>query len=272
MILFIPGGKGFREQFVDLTELGGARRAVPYGLEGVYALVVQGDSSRLVTTPQVESTSEHSASLEHQVQLKEDGGAEFRDRIELQGKFAAGMREKLGGLTDKELNEAMLAWLEDELPGVTLLDLRLENEFKFAEPFVIQVTYGVEKMVAPEGNRWRFTFPAFWERNFMRMPRVAQRYHPVRLPQVMKFRSELKVKHPADWKVLRWERTPPGTTHYLDWQGDEPGTKENPLRFKAEWQTHEVFADPSEYPVLQSEWEATLRSVTPLLELEAPQR
>ena len=267
MILHIPGSEKWREQFVDLTELGGTRRAVPYGLEGGAALVVDGDSSRLAIMPMLEIALEHHVDLDHVAQLKADGGAEFRDRIELRGKFAAGMRERLGEKSEAELARYVQEWLDDEIPGSTLLDVRLENADRTDLPFGISLSYAVKKMFSVEKGRVSFRQPGLFERGFMKMPRSSARRHPVRLPNAHVFSWKLRLLYPESWTVDRALFKGPKSADYVDWKGSSDA-KRGELSFSADWETHAVFAEPNEYPQLQREWEEVVDAATPAVEFK----
>ena len=267
MILHIPGGEKWREQYVDLTELGGTRRAVPYGLEGGAALVVDGDSSRLAIMPSLEIALEHHVEMDHVAQLKPDGGAEFRDKISLGGKFASGMRERLGEKSDAELSRYVQEWLEDEIPGATLLDVRLANADRTDLPFEITLGYAVQKMFSVEKGRVSFRQPGLFERGFMKRPRSSARRHPVRLPNAHVFSWTLRLLYPASWTVDRTVFEGPKSADYVDWKGSS-GAKPGELLFSADWETHAVYAEPNEYPRLQREWEETVDAATPAVEFK----
>ena len=267
MILYIPAGGKWREQFVDLTELGGARRPVPYGLEGGAALIVDGDSSRLVAMPLMENALEHQVELSHVVALKNDGGAEFKDEVSLRGKFAGAMREKLGDRSESELNRFMQEWIEDEIPGSTLLGVQLRNLDKYDAPFEIVLNYAVEKTASVDRGRLSFRMPGLWERAFMRMPRSTRRHHPVRLPNAHQFSWKLKLLVPEKWEVERAVFEGPKTDEYVTWKSSR-SEKKGVLDFEAQWETHAVFADPNEYPKLQREWEEVVDGATPVVVLK----
>lgn len=270
MILYIPKGEKYREQYVDLTELGGVKRPVPYGLEGGAALVIDGDSSRLAIMPQVESTLEHRAVISHKVRLHENGSAEFRDQLELYGKFAAGMREKFAELNDKELHKTLQEWLSDELPGSTLLNVQLKNIDNYEKPFEIDLTYAVEKMMAPIRGNWSYLQPATWERIFMRMPRTGKRTHPIRLPNQHDFEWTLSIQLPPKWRVEAVEQKEPAHQNYIDWSHGQ-NLLDSTVELHARWSTHALYATPEEYAELQKEWESVLNALTPTLRLSSPE-
>jgi hypothetical protein len=263
MILYIPAGQKVREQFVDLTEPVGTRRIVPYSLEGAAALVVDGDSSKLVTTPVIEGSQEHEAKLDHRMVLNRSGSADFRDRVALGGKFAAGFREKLGGLSEKELQDQLQNWLGDELPGTLLQSYQLENLYEYDKPLILDLVYGVEKLVAPDGGAVNLRFPNLWERGFMRMPQQARRHHPVRIPQEMHFETTIEMQVPMNFR-LESGKTPAmaDSLEYITLTHSEEAKPES-YRSSAKWQTHSVYADPSEYPRLQSEWQSVVELTSP---------
>ena len=137
MILYIPAQGQVTERWVDATDKTGNDRPVPLDMEGKVALVINDDSSHVVTTPILEDNQEHQIGIEHRLFIGNDGACEFRDSISLQGKFASVMRNRFFGRDAKEQEKLMEDFLASGIPDVSIGNIRIENLAEFNKPLAV---------------------------------------------------------------------------------------------------------------------------------------
>ncbi len=197
MILHIPAGEGYSERYVDLTEKGGSNRVIPYHLENKYALLIAGDSSKLISTPKVENSDEHWAHFHHTLALDKGQVLQIKDSLVLSGKFGVGFRDKLWALNEIERRKLLKDWLSFDVPEVNVQEVKAENMESHDKPLKLTIYYSIPNLFVRNESNWVGNFPNIWERVFMRLPRLRKRHHPIRLPHEMVFQSSVTLKKGA---------------------------------------------------------------------------
>lgn len=258
MILRIPPGQGVREQFIDLTESVGSHRIIPYSLEGRNALIVNGEKSRLITTPVLENSQEHQAEFNHEYFLNPDGSLEIKETIYLDGKFGALFREKLYGFTEDKMREYLRRWFAIEVPNIQVQTIKLKNLEEYTKRFQIDLILRSDQYWNPESSE-PITLPNIWERTMMRLPQTSSREYPIRIPDQMKFTSRAKMTAPQGF-VIKYPKKrldKPSSTHYTEFSSQSQATS-NAFDFQTQWTTYSAYAAPSEYLDLREEWNTIL--------------
>ncbi|MDR1758958.1 MAG: tetratricopeptide repeat protein [Fibrobacter sp.] len=259
MLVYIPAGKNYPEMWVDPTDKAGNDRPVPLDMEGKYALIIDGDQSRIVETPILEDNQEHQAHFHHQLFIGENGVAEFRDSLTLKGKFASAFRNQFLGKDQKEQEVLLAGLLSQGIPDVSISLVKTENLRDFNKPFIVVVTFSSSLYFGQSTQNVKGNFPNVWERSLMRLPQVNERHHPIRMPHEAQFESILTVSSQTGTPQVEY---PPAFSREMDYVSYEK--KGNRIR----WTTFALYADPSEYEKIREEWDYLIRLTSPQITME----
>ena len=263
MILYIPAQGQVTERWVDATDKTGNDRPVPLDMEGKVALVINDDSSHVVTTPILEDNQEHQIGIEHRLFIGNDGACEFRDSISLQGKFASVMRNRFFGRDAKEQEKLMEDFLASGIPDVSIGNIRIENLAEFNKPLALIVTYASKGYFGQGGSELKGRFPNVWERSLFKLPKVSKRHHPIRMPHETQFAYKLSVTAPNGKKVKVTGPKPLNRDpDYVSYEKNFDG--KNSIK----WTTFALYADPAEYNKIREEWTYLLSETSPMIEVK----
>lgn len=263
MILYIPAQGQVTERWVDATDKTGNDRPVPLDMEGKVALVINDDSSHVVTTPILEDNQEHQIGIEHRLFIGTDGACEFRDSISLQGKFASVMRNRFFGRDMKEQEKLMEDFLASGIPDVSIGNIRIENLAEFNKPLALIVTYASKGYFGQGGSELKGRFPNVWERSLFKLPKVSKRHHPIRMPHETQFAYKLSVTA-ANGKTVKITGPKPLNREpdYVSFEKNYDG--KNSIK----WTTFALYADPAEYNKIREEWTYLLSETSPMIEVK----
>jgi hypothetical protein len=261
MMLYIPKGEKYPEMWVDPTDKAGNDRPVPLDMEGKVALIIDGDNSRVATTPVLEDALEHQVYLHHRLFIDEKGAAEFRDSLYLQGKFASALRNQLYGRDAKEQEKLMEDLLSQGIPDVAISQVKATNVRDFNKPLILIVTFSSPHYFGQSAQGIKGRYPNVWERSLMRLPKVRVRHHPIRMPHETFFTSILDVSTVKNKKltVLQGNGELGRVPEYLSYEKIPGGYK---------WTTFAIYADPSEYEKIRQEWDFLLSETSPQIIIE----
>ena len=105
-------------------------------------------------------------------------------------------------------------------------------------------------------------FPKEWERSLLKMPKVAKRHHPIRMPHETQFQYSLTVKA-ADGKSVNVVG-PKALARDTDYVSFEKGVNAG-AQSSIKWTTFALYADPSEYNKIREEWDYLLSETSPMV-------
>ena len=262
MILYIPKQGKISERWVDATDKTGNDRPVPLDMEGKVALVIDGDQSHVVTTPILEDNQEHQIAIQHDLFIGENGKCEFRDSVQLQGKFASAIRNKFFGREVKEQEKLLEQFLASGVPDVSIGNIRIENLDQFNKPLIIVNTYASKGYFGQGGSELKGRFPNVWERSLFKLPKVAKRHHPIRMPHETQFSFKLNIKTANGHSATLTEAKP--LNHAPDYVSFEKQPKSK-TSSGIKWTTFALYADPTEYEKIREEWNYLLSETSPMI-------
>ncbi len=260
MMLYIPKGEKNSEMWVDPTDKAGNDRPVPLDMEGKVALIIDGENSRVAVTPILEDAEEHQVFLHHRLFIEENGSAEFRDSLYLQGKFASAFRNQLYGRDAKEQEKLMESFLSQGIPDVSISQVITTNVRDFNKPLILVVTFASPHYFGQSAQGIKGRFPNVWERSLMRLPKVRTRHHPIRMPHETFFTSVLEVSTVKNKKLTVQSNGDLGR--------DPEYTAYEKIPHGYKWTTFAIYADPSEYEKIREEWELLLQVTSPQIIVE----
>ncbi len=246
--------------WADPTDKGGNDRPVPLDMEGKVALVIDGDSSRVAKTPILENAKEHQVYFYHRLNIREDGSAEFRDSLYMEGKFAAALRNKFYSRDAHEQEMLMEDFLSQDIPDVTISQVRAMNVRDFNKPFILVVTFASPGYFGKSTGGIKGRYPNVWERSPMRLPKVRERHHPILMPHDAQFTSVLEVTAAGGKKFTVQSNEKLGyDPEYVSYTKIPNGYK---------WATFAIYAEPQEYERIRDEWNFLLSVTSPLITVE----
>lgn len=266
MILYIPKQDKVSEMWVDATDKTGNERPVPLDMEGKVALVIDDDNSRVMTTPILEDNQEHQIAIDHRLYIADDGTCEFRDSVALQGKFASTIRNRFYGRETKEQEQLLEDFMAAGVPDVGISNIKIENLSEFNKPLVLITTYTSKGYFGQGGSELKGRFPNVWERSLFKLPKVAKRHHPIRMPHETQFSYNLTVKaangHTASIAgPKKLNRAP----DYVSFEKGKSSSNGNVAESSIKWTTFALYADPSEYEKIREEWNYLLSETSPMI-------
>jgi len=262
MILYVPKQDRIDEMWIDATDKTGNDRPVPLDMEGKVALIIDGENSRVTQTPILEDNQEHKIAVDHRLFIGKDGDCEFRDSVTLQGKFASAIRNKFYGREVKEQEKLMEDFMSQGIPDVNISKVEIKNLGDFNKPLVLVTTY-VSKGYFGKGDEMKGRFPNVWERSLFKLPKVAKRHHPIRMPHETQFSYSLSVKA-ADGKSVN-VMGPKPFPREVDYVSFEKSGKYGKSGSDITWTTFALYADPSEYEKIREEWDYLLSETSPMV-------
>lgn len=267
MILYIPKQDKIDEMWVDATDKTGNERPVPLDMEGKVALIIDDDSSRVVTTPILEDNQEHQIAIDHRLFIGSNGACEFRDSVTLQGKFASTLRNRFFGREAKEQEMLMEDFLSNGVPDVSIGNVKIENLTEFNKALILIVTYASKGYFGQGGSELKGTFPNVWEQSLFKLPKVSKRHHPIRMPHETQFSYTLSVKAGnGQTATIIPPRGLSGTPDYVSFEkGCAEGSSGSSAQSCIKWTTFALYADPSEYEKIRAEWTYLLSETSPMI-------
>ena len=262
MILYVPKQDRIDEMWIDATDKTGNDRPVPLDMEGKVALIIDGENSRVTQTPILEDNQEHKIAVDHRLFIKAGGECEFRDSVTLQGKFASAIRNKFYGREVKEQEKLMEDFMSQGIPDVNISKVEIKNLGDFNKPLVLVTTYASKAYFGTSGEL-KGRFPNVWERSLFKLPKVAKRHHPIRMPHETQFSYSLSVKA-ADGKSVN-VMGPKPFPREVDYVSFEKTGKFGKNGSDITWTTFALYADPSEYDKIREEWDYLLSETSPMI-------
>lgn len=257
MILYIPKAEGIREMWVDPTDKTGNDRPVPLDMEGKTAFIIDGKNSHIRTTPILENSEEHKASFNHKLHIGKNGYAEFRDSLQLEGKFASTLRNIFYGKDQKQQERLLENLLREGIPDVQLTQMRVENLMDFDKPFILITTFASKNYFGESSEGIKGHYPNIWERSMLKLPKINRRHLPIRVPHETKFTSSLVVTAEGGKSIT--VKAPKPLDRPLDYVSiDKTGDQIN-------WTTYALYAEPGEYETIREEWMYLLKETSPLI-------
>ena len=262
MILYVPKQDRIDEMWIDATDKTGNDRPVPLDMEGKVALIIDGENSRVTQTPILEDNQEHKIAVDHRLFVKAGGECEFRDSVTLQGKFASAIRNKFYGREVKEQEKLMEDFMSQGIPDVNISKVEIKNLGDFNKPLVLVTTYASKAYFGTSGEL-KGRFPNVWERSLFKLPKVAKRHHPIRMPHETQFSYSLSVKA-ADGQSVNVIGPKPFPRE-VDYVSFEKSGKFGKAGSDINWTTFALYADPSEYDKIREEWDYLLSETSPMI-------
>ncbi|MGL1904272.1 MAG: DUF3857 domain-containing protein [Fibrobacterales bacterium] len=256
MILYIPKGDNWREQYIDITDNIGSHRSVPIELEGKNILIIDGKKSRLATTPLLEIEHEHTVNLFHTIVIQKDGSSDFKDSISIQGKFASQIREALFDLSAESRHNQIVEWLKTDFPDITITHFEIENLTYFSKPVIIKIIFSTPSYWSVSEGNLSGAIPNFWEKSFLKLPTVTTRHHPLKLPHQTYFKSTTTIIPPQDFIADYKTQSLSDVFNYILLKSEIKN--DTPFTLHSEWSTYPLYADASEYRAIQKEWNLIL--------------
>jgi hypothetical protein len=231
-------------------------------MKGKVALVIDGDQSHVVTTPILEDNQEHQIAIQHDLFIGENGNCEFRDAVQLQGKFASAIRNKFFGRDIKEQEKLLEQFLASGVPDVSIGNIRIENLDQFNKPLIIVNTYLSKGYFGQGGSELKGRFPNVWERSLFKLPKVAKRHHPIRMPHETIFSFKLNIKTASGHSATLTEAKPLNRApDYVSFEKEPKSKTSSGIK----WTTFALYADPSEYDKIREEWNYLLSETSPMI-------
>jgi tetratricopeptide (TPR) repeat protein/transglutaminase-like putative cysteine protease len=270
VIVHIPAGKKWPEMWLDPTDKAGTHRPVPLIFEDKAALIIDKDSSRLAYLPVLENQQEHQAHVYHAVYIENDGSAQFTDSLALFGKFAARFRNQFLNRTKSDQQVIVKNWLDYTFPNLVLLYVNVENIDDFQKPLILKMAFTSRNYFSPTRTGFAGKLPNIWERGFMRLPKVKERHHPLRIPHEYNFISETTVKTAQEKQLHLTNRSAaPEEFEYIEFK-EESNITPHSIYLKMQWKTFAVYAEPKEYAQIADEWTFALERTNPAIEISEP--
>jgi len=268
MIVYVPAGENWPAMYIDPSEDNDSFRPVPLSLEDKTTLIIDSTQSRIASLPILEKEQEHQALVFHDILLKDNGDAQFRDSLSLSGKFAAAFRSQLLGKDTKQRRELAQNWLEFTFPKAFLITVRFENIEDFNKNLNIILHFSSDDYFARTENGVSGQIPNVWEREFMKLPFVRKRHHPIRIPHEHTFISRTNIKYPEQWN-FQWPEQSHESFQYIEIEADKENSPGN-AKLDVQWKTFAIYADPSEYDAIRAEWDYVLEETGPKAEWLIP--
>lgn len=257
MMLYIPAQDGIPEMWVDPTDKTGNDRPVPLDMEGKTAFIIDGKNSHIRTTPILEDSQEHKASFAHKVHISKNGYAEFRDSLQLEGKFASTLRNIFYSKDQKQQEKLLENLLREGIPDVQLSQMRIENLTEFDKPLRLVATFASKNYFGQSADGIKGHYPNIWERSMLKLPKINRRHLPIRIPHETQFVSSLEISTENGLSV---QITPPKPLNRpLDYVSLNKGNN------LLEWTTFALYAEPGEYEKIREEWMYLLKETSPLI-------
>lgn len=253
MIVHVPWQRNLGPYFLDPTEKFSAFRRIPLGLEGHNTLVLDPAEPRLVSIPEIDSSSEHSVSVFHDLEIKNDGAASGRDSLTLQGKAAAEFRERLGAWSAAAKQQNMLGWLASGYSAFNEVSFRILDEKDPDAPLTLVLRYHGRLLKMDTAQSFDY-FPKL-ELSFLRLPDADHRNCPFYFPHEITVESNWTYHLPAGfrWKSLSLARQL--EQEYLHWQLSIQQNQPRTIILRQQWRIEPFLADPDQYRRLRADWD-----------------
>lgn len=140
--------------------------------------------------------------------------------------------------------------------------VEIKNLGDFNKPLVLVTTYASKAYFGTSGEL-KGRFPNVWERSLFKLPKVAKRHHPIRMPHETQFSYSLSVKA-ADGKSVN-VMGPKPFPREVDYVSFEKSGKFGKAGSDINWTTFALYADPSEYDKIREEWDYLLSETSPMI-------
>jgi hypothetical protein len=97
----------------------------------------------------------------------------------------------------------------------------------------------------------------------MRLPKMSQRHHPIRLNDENHFLTSINILYPKEWstKIIEPSFKSSNYTSADMTQESSPGKWSRNIK----WSTFALYADPNEYSAIHQEWLDIIKATTPVL-------
>jgi hypothetical protein len=201
MIVYVPGAGG--GHFLDCTSKGAdVANAIPVGLAGQDALILDARDPRFVTIPKyLENAS--SVSVEQHIRLLDQTDLNVEESLTLTGVHAAYMRDYL--LQVPESSRRTVLQNQMEMGDADLTDLKIDSLNIPGEPLRLHFTYSLKKQFRRSDNQIRGVPRAGFARIYLTASPVEPRLTPfeITIPLSIDF-SEI-VDVPAGFEAVQPE-------------------------------------------------------------------
>jgi hypothetical protein len=226
-------------------------------MEGKTAFIIDGKNSHIQTTPILEDSQEHRASLAHKLHINKSGYAEFRDSLQLEGKFASTLRNIFYGKDQKQQERLLENLLREGIPDVQLSQMRIDNLMEFDKPLRLVATFASKNYFGESSEGIKGHYPNTWERSMLKLPKINRRHLPIRIPHETQFFTSLEVSADNGKTIEIRDVAPLGRPFDYVSINKENG--------KIKWTTYALYAEPNEYEKIREEWMHLLKETSPLI-------
>lgn len=256
MIVHVPAQRGLPQYFLDPTEKSYAFRRSPLALEGKNVLIIDGESSRMATIPELDSAGEHRVEVYHELTVEPNQIAVGSDSLVLTGKVASEFRSHMRDWNPATKYENLLSWLAQSYPAFADERFRVLNEEDPDLPLVMVFRYRAKFPFRNATQEFEH-FPKL-ELSFLRFPRADSRRTPVYFPHEIQINSQWVYSIPPGfgWKSLNLDREL--SEHYLHWRLSINQTAPESISIRQSWRIDPFVAPPAEYAKIREEWEPIL--------------
>jgi len=201
MIVYVPGSGGGR--FLDCTSKGAdVANAIPAGLAGQEALILDARNPRFVTMPQYPENAS-SLSVEQHFRLVDQTDLTVEESLTFAGVHAAYMRGYL--LQTPEASRRTLLQNAMGMDDVDLTDLQIDSLNTPGEPLHLRFAYSIKKQFRHSDNQLRGVLRAGFARSYLTASPVDNRSTPfeINVPLTVDIRQFVAV--PTGFKSVQPE-------------------------------------------------------------------
>ncbi len=256
MIVFIPAQKGQNALYLDPTDKFMAFRRSPLNLEGRIGLIVDRETSRLGTVPEIDIPQEHQAFVYHRLDVGKDGLADGTDSVVLNGKLASWFREHYHNWNQATRQQTLMSWMSENYPPFIERGFSLNFVDDPDQPLSLVFRYET-RFALQKGDRDIEHYPKL-ELSFLRFPPPHLCRQPVYFAHEVGIQSEWLYRLPKGyaWKTTDIDREV--NANYLRWKFSIQQSVPEDIVVKQKWQVEPFVATPEEYGRSYTEWSPIL--------------
>jgi Domain of Unknown Function with PDB structure (DUF3857)/Transglutaminase-like superfamily len=188
---------------------------LPWGYEGVKALITDSKEPTWVTTP-ISGPEKSVAKRIAKLKLNEDGSLEGDVMMEYTGHFAVEKKRYNDGETPDAREETLRNLVRSQWGGAELSDLKIENVTDQFKPFIYSFHLKVPGYAQRTGKRL-FLPPSFFQQGKSQMFTASQRKHPVYFHYPWSERDEVEISLPTGYELDNAEAPNPIVSGDISW-------------------------------------------------------
>lgn len=247
MIVHVPAQGLLPEMWLDPSEGPNTLRPIPYDLENKLSLILAPEGkSRIELTPTLDVDEVHGGSFDHRIAYKGEK-LQFRDSIQLSGKFADYFRTELGKKDEESLQHTLQKWMESKVAGIEIQKAQMLHPLDYQKDFGLVVVYELPAQVASGTSSTLSRLPLYWENLFLNLGKGKTRNFPLRLPQEHLFSSHFQALSPG--MQLSAPAKIAGDYVNLDCKNSTPS------EVQCQWSTKAALVNPEDFGHIYDEWE-----------------